>query len=171
MDRRCSSDQPFRAGLAITISKTMSDDPKVDDREVSDGDSPVATPGVDGGETPFQDALNDYPRLKAILAYLPVGATEPTDGYTGILSYSVEWHAAMIGVAVGATAATTGEKQLALGLVSLALGLGRFNQAASEKVKAQLKTEPWYAIVGVAVGYVAVQYGPMVADGFAGVGV
>lgn len=136
-----------------------------DDEEVTDGGSPDTTPGVQGSKTPFQDALENYPRLKLILAYLPTGATEEATDYDGILSYSVEWHAALIGVSVGMTAATTGETQLVMGLVSLALGLGRINQQASETVKAQLIKEPWYGIAGLAVGWVATQYGlPLVSS-------
>lgn len=130
----------------------MSDDPF----EYEQGNPSGSKPRGDGGKTPFQDTLDRYPRLKTLLAYLPTGATEEASDYNGILSYSVEWHAAVIGLAVGATAATTGNVQLVMGLISIALGLGRINQQASEKVKAQLVKEPWYGIFGAAIGYLAI---------------
>lgn len=133
--------------------------------EPTDGASAEALPRDDGGDTPFQDAVDAFPRFKSLLAYLPVGATEDATDYDGILSYAVEWHAAIIGVAVGATAGTTGDTQLVCGLISTALGLGRINQQASETVTAHLVNEPWYAIAGIAVGYIAVRYGPSVMGG------
>lgn len=91
-----------------------------------------------------------------VQAFLPLGAKEPEDGYTGLLSYSVEWHTTIMGVSVGAMAATTGDTQQAFALISLALGLGRVQQQAVDTVEAQLREEPWYFIGGVALGYLLV---------------
>lgn len=92
--------------------------------------------------------------LRLLRSVLPTGTTEPDQGYTGILSYSTEWHALIIGIVAGITANTTGHYQVAFGLVTIALGVGRANQQASEAVQAQLVKEPWYFFVGVGIGFV-----------------
>lgn len=130
----------------------------------TDGGSPDATPGVDGEGTPFQDALDNYPRLKVVMAYLPSGATEESTEYDGLLSYSAEWHSTIFGLAAGMTFATTGNTQIILGAISLALGAGRLNQHAAETVKEDLKKEPQYGLAGIAIGFAVAKYGPMIVD-------
>lgn len=125
----------------------------------TDGGSPGVNPGGGGGETPFQDALDNYPRLKVLMAYLPAGATEESTEYDGLLSYSAEWHSAIFGLAAGMTFATTGNMQLILGAISLALGAGRLNQQAAETVKEDLKKEPQYGLAGIAIGFAVAKYG------------
>lgn len=126
----------------------------------TDGGSEGVNPGGKGGRTPFEDALDNHPRLRILMAYLPVGPTEESTEYDGLLSYRVEWHAAILGLSAGLAAGTTGDLQLVLGLVSIALGIGRVNQQASAKVKSELVKEPWYAVGAAGIGYVVAQYAP-----------
>lgn len=99
-------------------------------------------------------------RLTELVAYLPAGAHEPKSGYTGVLSYSVEWHALMIGLSAGITAATTGDTQRVMGIVTAALGLGRGQQELSDTVTSQIVAEPWYVLAGAGIGY----YGVMLTE-------
>lgn len=123
--------------------------------------SDALEPGVNGVETPLQPPENEskwqawYAKLEPLFGYLPTGVHESDTERDGLLSYSVEVHAAIIGLAVGLAAGTTGNAQLALALVSVALGVGRVQQQFSEKVRSQLIKEPWYALSGTAVGYAA----------------
>lgn len=107
--------------------------------------------------------MNIRKRVRPLLGYLPTGSHEPANGYTGLFSYSVEVHAFLIGVAVGAYTQTTGDLQLAMGVISIALTVGRGQQHFTETVSSQLKKEPWYAIGGLIVGivllFVATSYG------------
>lgn len=138
--------------------------------------SSALTPGVDGVDTPLQEAETEveqgqpssqptketqswrrwYHKLEPLLGYLPTGVHEEDTDRDGLLSYSVEVHAAVIGGAVGATAATTGSTQLIIALVTIALGVGRVQQQFSETIRLQVLKEPWYAIGGVVGGYLAV---------------
>lgn len=97
-------------------------------------------------------------RVNELLGYLPTGAHEPDEGYTGFLSYSVEVHAAMIGIASGAVAATTGDIQLLLTLVDVALLAGRGQQVFTEKVTSQITKEPWYALGFAFATYLLLNY-------------
>lgn len=128
----------------------------------TDGGSGGANPRGETSKTPFQDALDRYPRLKVIMAYLPAGPTEESTEYDGLLSYSAEWHSAIFGVALGMTFATTGNMQMILGAVSLILGAGRLNQQAAETVKEDLRKEPQYGLAGIAIGFVVAKYAPQI---------
>lgn len=122
-------------------------------------------PGVDGAKPPSQvhtrTSIEDessrvgwkrYLReLKPLLGYLPTGAHESDSEYDGLFSYSVEIHAAIIGVAAGAFAATTGNLQAVMGLVAVALGIGRVQQP--QKITEQLKREPWYFLAALGITY------------------
>lgn len=137
------------------------------------------TPGVEGVETPSQAPAQEdknelestephaqpaadqsswrswYRQLQPLLGYLPTGVHEEDTDRDGLLSYSVEVHAAVIGVSVGVAAMMGGDMQLVMALVSIALGVGRVQQQFSDKVKSQLIKEPWYALAGAAIGYLA----------------
>ena len=65
----------------------------------------------------------------------------------GLLSYAVEWHAVIIGLAVGVTAGLTQRWELAGIAVGLVLGI----RAAPGKLS-QLRREPWYALGGLVIG-------------------
>lgn len=147
--------------------------------------SEALTPGVEGMESPEQASAQEdkeetitsepsgqpaadssgwrswFRRLQPLLGYLPTGVHEDDTERNGLLSYSVEVHAAIIGLAVGAAAATAGDIQLVMGLVTVGLGVGRAQQQFSDKVTSQIVKEPWYAISGAAVGYLAVYIGLM----------
>lgn len=137
--------------------------------------SSALTPGVDGVESPLQEDTDEveqgepsgqpaaesnwqkwYLRLAPLLGYLPTGKHEEDTERDGILSYSVEVHAAVIGLSIGMAAATTHDIEIAMTLVAVALGVGRMQQQFSETVRWQLKQEPAYALGGFAVGYLAV---------------
>lgn len=94
-----------------------------------------------------------YRELKPLLGYLPMGAYEEDTKRDGILSYSVEWHAAIIGVSIGLAAALGGDTELLMMLVGAALGIGRIQQQFSATVTEHLLREPWYALIGAAVAW------------------
>jgi hypothetical protein len=98
-------------------------------------------------------------QVKELLGYLPTGTHEPTEGYTGFLSYSVEVHAALIGIATGAFTATTGDIQMLMGLIDTALLVGRGQQQFTETVTSQIKKEPWYALGFGFLTYLLLTYG------------
>lgn len=126
-------------------------------------------PGVDGPKPPSQVRTRTpneeepgmmpttgwqtyYRRLKPLLGYLPLGTHESDTEYDGLLSYSVEVHAAVIGIAAGSFAATTGNSQAVMGLVAVALGIGRMQQP--QKVREQIKREPWYFLATFGITYI-----------------
>lgn len=135
---------------------------------MTERDSTHEFPGVDGAKppsqvrtrTPNEDASSAmtigwqryYRRLKPLLGYLPLGAHESDTEYDGLLSYSVEVHAAIIGIAAGIFAATTGDLQAVMGLVAVALGIGRMQQP--QKVREQIKREPWYFLATFGITYI-----------------
>lgn len=147
-----------------------------EDEEYEETPSEALTPGVRGMETPMQEDTDEveqgepsgqsaadeskwqtwYRRLSPLLGYLPTGEYEEDTKRDGILSYSVEVHVLGFGLSVGATAATTGDMQLVMALVMLALGVGRLQQPFSETVREQVLKEPAYALGGVVIGYVAI---------------
>lgn len=149
---------------------TSSDDaaeawsPATDGVEGSEEQSSADNPKGSSGQDPPTDTSgwqSWYRRLQPLLGYLPTGVHEDDTERDGLLSYSVEVHAAIIGLAVGAAAATAGDIQLVMGLVTVGLGVGRAQQQFSDKVQSQILKEPWYAISGAAVGYLAVYIGLM----------
>lgn len=154
-----------------------SDEP--DETKADEDTSSGATPGVNGGRSPIHESLSPpdpppqksdaspqdasgggwvkwYRRLAPLLGYLPTGEYEEDTKRDGLLSYAVEWHALVIGVSIGAAAATTGDMELLMALVAVALGVGRVQQQFSETVQEQVLKEPPYALAGVAIGYGAV---------------
>lgn len=126
--------------------------------EQSSADNPKGSSGQDP-PTDTSGWQSWYRRLQPLMGYLPTGVHEDDTERDGFLSYSVEVHAAVIGLAVGAAAATAGDVQLMMALVSIALGVGRAQQQFSDKVRSQLIKEPWYSIAGAAIGYLAVYLG------------
>lgn len=78
--------------------------------------------------------------------------TESDSDRGGLLSYAVEWHALAIGAAVGFAAVSTGQYQLAAGVIAIAFGLNRARNRVTKEVAFQIKREPWYFVAGLAVG-------------------
>lgn len=148
-----------------------------DDEEYEETPSSALEPGVKGVETSMQEDTDDveteepsgqptadsnwerwYYQLQPLLGYLPLGAHEEDTEWDGPLSYRVEVASTAIGVSVGMAAASSGDMQLIMTLVALALGVGRVQQQFSETIEAQILAEPVHALAGVAIGYSAVHY-------------
>lgn len=136
---------------------------------MTERDSNHEFPGVNGAKSPSQVRTRTpneeepgsmptsgwqtyFRRLKPLLGYLPTGAYESDTEYDGLLSYSIEVHAAIIGIAAGVFAATTGDLQAVMGLVAVALGIGRMQQP--QKVREQIKREPWYFLATFGITYI-----------------
>lgn len=78
---------------------------------------------------------------------------EPTEGDTkrgGFLSYSAEWHALAIGLAVGITAGLTSNWELLAIVVGVSLGI----RAAPTGPLEELRREPAYVLGGIVIGLV-----------------
>lgn len=92
--------------------------------------------------------------LRRLIAALKDAASPTEDGSErgGLLSYAVEWHALAIGAAVGFAAVTTGQYQLAAGVIAVAFGLNRARTRVTEEVAFQIRREPWYFVGGLALG-------------------
>lgn len=114
-------------------------------------DSP--TPPQSPVAPPTESPSSLWRSLQALAAYLPMGAHEPESGYTGLLSYSAEWHALLLGLSAGITAASTGNTQRVMGVVTAALGLGRGQQSVADTAATELAAEPWYALAGAGIGF------------------
>ncbi len=145
------------------------------ERKADEDTSSGATPGVNGGRSPLHGSQSApdpppqkpdgpspddrdgtrwevwYQELKPLAGYLPMGKYEEDTERDGFMSYSVEVHAAIIGVSVGLAAALGGNVELLMMLVGAALGVGRIQQQFSETVTEHLIREPWYALGGAAV--------------------
>jgi|GEM_PF-3270785 len=65
----------------------------------------------------------------------------------GLLSYAVEWHALILGLAVGLAAGLTQRWELVGIAVAIVLGV----RGAPGRLS-QLRREPWYALGGVVIG-------------------
>lgn len=149
-----------------------------EDEEYEEEPSSALSPGVRGMETPLQEATDEvedgessgqpavdkskwqswYRRLAPVLGYLPTGRYEEDTERDGLLSYSVEVHVLGFGLSIGATAATTGDIQYVMALVTLALGVGRGQQPFSSTVRKQVLKEPAYALGGAVIGWAVVHY-------------
>lgn len=79
---------------------------------------------------------------------------EHTSGYRGVFSYATEYHAFIVGIANGVMAILLAEPLLAVGMIAASLGLKFVDYATTDAVLTELQREPWYAISGVAFGYV-----------------
>jgi hypothetical protein len=80
------------------------------------------------------------------------GATAPSESDSarnGLLSYAVEWHAVIVGFAVGLVAGLTQRWELAGAAVAIILSV----RAAPGKLS-QLRREPWYALGGLLLGMI-----------------
>ena len=73
--------------------------------------------------------------------------TESDSARDGLLSYAVEWHALIIGLATGVVTALTRRWELAGVVVAIVLTV----RAAPGKLS-QLRREPWYALGGLVIG-------------------
>ena len=84
--------------------------------------------------------------------------TEDAHEYDGVFSYAGEYHAAALGLAIGFTAATTGQPMLLAGLFAVSLGISGVDFGTKFKgryVAHELKREPWYAVAGGGGAYLA----------------
>lgn len=90
--------------------------------------------------------------------------TESDSARDGLLSYSKEWHALIIGVVVGVVTVLTGRWEFAGVTVAIVLSL----RAAPGKLS-QLRREPWYALGGLGIGMIGTEVGPAIVDVAAGV--
>lgn len=83
-------------------------------------------------------------------------ATKEADtDYNGPFSHPGEYHAFAIGAGAGVAAATTGDIQLASAVITLALtgDRTRVGMEFVDNVAHEVVREGWYAIFGLAVGY------------------
>lgn len=83
--------------------------------------------------------------------------TEDAHDYDGVLSYAGEWHALIIGLAAGFTAAVTGQPIVLAGVFSVALGISGVDVGVKfdgRHVAHELRREPWYGIGGGLISYV-----------------
>lgn len=87
--------------------------------------------------------------ISTIVRFLKQSAAPSESDSTrdGLLSYSSEWHALTVGLAVGLVAGLSGSWQLAVVAVAITLGL-----RAAPGPLGQLRHEPWYALGGVVIG-------------------
>lgn len=150
-----------------------------EDEEYEETPSEALEPGVKGMETPLQEDTDEvkdgepsgepttesnwqewYLRLAPLLGYLPTGEHEEDTERDGLLSYSVEVHVFAFGLSAGIAAASTGNMQLVMTVVGVALGIGRLQQpqTITETVREQIVKEPAYALGGAAIGWAVVHY-------------
>ncbi|WP_136689366.1 hypothetical protein [Halorhabdus amylolytica] len=88
--------------------------------------------------------------------------TAPTEAATesnGFLSTRPEWHATVIGTAVGVVVAMTGSWELAGLFVFAALGA-----KLGSKHLGDLRREPWYGLGAFLAAVTVTRYGPIVLD-------
>lgn len=154
---------------------TLKDDDQFDGGEAIDALTPTVeeeemglqedTDEVKEGEPSSQPAADSnwqkwYLRLAPLLGYLPTGEHEEDTERDGLLSYSVEVHVFAFGLSAGIAAASSGNMQLVMTLVGVALGIGRLQQpqSISETVREQVVKEPAYALGGAAIGWAVVHY-------------
>lgn len=74
--------------------------------------------------------------------------TEESTPRSGPLSSWMEWHALIIGLAVGVIAAVAGRPILGAALAGVAFGVGGRGKSAR-----QLRREGWTGLVGWIIGY------------------
>lgn len=84
--------------------------------------------------------------------------TEADSERDGLLSYSKEWHALVVGLAAGLVAGLSGRWEIVVAVVAMTLAI----RAAPGPLK-QLRKEPWYALGGVVIGVGSAVIGPTVA--------
>ena len=83
---------------------------------------------------------------------------EDAHEYDGFLSYAGEWHALIIGLGTGFTAAVLGQPAVLAALFVVALGISGVDVGKKFKGKGvahELKREPWYGVGGGLVAYVS----------------
>jgi len=83
-------------------------------------------------------------------------ATKESDtDYDGPFSHPGEYHAFAIGAGAGVAVATTANTQLAVGVITLALTGDRARKGSQfvDNVAHEIVREGWYAIFGLAIGY------------------
>lgn len=86
--------------------------------------------------------------------YLPYLPSVKEEGpYTGPFSTYIEYHATILGLAVGGGSSALEMPMIAVGVVMLILGLHGGVQMTNTKALNEMRREPWYAIAGIAFGY------------------
>jgi hypothetical protein len=77
--------------------------------------------------------------------------------YDGPFSHPGEYHAFAIGAGAGVATATTGQTQLASAVITLALtgDRTRVGMEFVDNIQHEIVREGWYAIFGLAIGYLA----------------
>jgi O-antigen/teichoic acid export membrane protein len=95
--------------------------------------------------------------------------TEEESPRDGLFSYAGEWHSFIVGAGAGVAAAVTGQLAILAALAAVALGLEGARRALPETSRItsrvavhELQREPWYAISGGLLGYVAGHADPAV---------
>lgn len=97
--------------------------------------------------------------MRSLLRWLKrrSAGTEDATEYDGFLSYAGEWHALIIGLSTGFSAAVLGQPVLLAGLFVVALGISGADlgiKFEGRGVTHELRREPWYACGGGLVAYV-----------------
>jgi len=95
-------------------------------------------------------------RLRQWLQARAAGSEDAT-AYDGPLSYRAEWHALIIGLGTGFTAAVTARPIVLAAMFACALGISGVDAGIKFRgkgVKRELRREPWYAVGGGIVAYV-----------------
>jgi len=99
--------------------------------------------------------------LARLLAFLKSrsGGRESDTDYNGVLSYTSEYHALLIGLGAGIVAGYLNQPPILVGVISVALGLKGAKRLAGpldgRYVVEELTSEPWYGVGGALVGWVA----------------
>lgn len=127
-------------------------------------DPPEAlTPGIDGAEAAEGQSSDANPRegskdaLPAWLDwFLPDDSDHDGDGRTGFLSTYMEWHALIIGLAVGTHVAASGDMQLVADLIGVGAAGSRLQKGLPEKYVQQAKSELPYFLLGVGIAILGV---------------
>lgn len=119
----------------------------------SDDAAEALTPGIEGVEAD-EEASNPKDLAGNLL---PDDSDTDNDGRTGFLSTYVEWHALVIGIAVGTVALRTGQFELIMAIVGAGAVGSRAQLGLPEKYLDQAKSELPYFIAGVVIAFVGTQ--------------
>lgn len=90
---------------------------------------------------------------------LPDDSDTDNDGRTGVLSTYVEWHALVIGLALGTIAVQTGDLTIIAAIIGAGAAGSRAQLGLPDKYIDQAKQELPYFIAGTILGFLAVQFG------------
>lgn len=90
-------------------------------------------------------------------SFMPDDSDSDGEGRTGVLSTYVEWHALVVGLAVGTLAVQTGQFEVIAAIVGAGAAGSRLQLGLPDKYIEQVKTELPYFIFGVGVAVGGVQ--------------